>query len=169
MINSTELAGRVVAELTARGLTLATAESLTGGLIAAAITDVPGASAVLRGSVVAYATDVKAGVLGVDAELLRRVGAVDPDVAVAMAWGAASLLDADMAVACTGVAGPDSQDGHGPGTVFVAACGRDVAAVEQLDLVGDRQQIRAATVVAALSLVLTMVATHDTHDTHGSD
>ena len=150
-------AREVVEALAARGLTVATAESLTGGLIVGALTAVPGASAVVRGGVVAYATDVKVSTLGVDAALVARVGAVDPDVAAQMAVGVASLLGADLAVACTGVAGPDPQDGHAPGEVYVAVWSKGESVVERLDLAGTRDQVRAATVDRALALLLRIV------------
>jgi PncC family amidohydrolase len=118
-----EAAAALVRALVQQGRTLAVAESLTGGLVAATIVAVPGASAALRGGVVAYATEVKASVLGVDAGLLARVGAVDPDVADAMAAGVARLLGADYGVATTGVAGPDPQDGHPVGEVWISVCG----------------------------------------------
>ncbi|WP_088285161.1 CinA family protein [Kineosporia sp. A_224] len=159
------LAREVVTTLTARGLTLATAESLTGGLLAARVVDVPGASAVLRGGVVAYATDLKHLLLGVDADLLAARGAVDPDVAAAMALGVRERLGADVGVATTGVAGPDPQDGHAAGTVFVAvslspalaAGGAGGGRVVPLLLAGDRTAIRTATVAEALGLVLASV------------
>src|SRR6476646_10184208 len=110
----------LIAVLGRRGLTVASAESLTGGLVCAALTDVPGASAVVRGSVVAYATELKAQVLGVDPELLASGGAVQAEVARQMATGVCRVLGADIGVATTGVAGPDPQDGHPVGTVFVA-------------------------------------------------
>lgn len=146
-------AASVVALLRELGLRVATAESLTGGLVCAALTDVPGSSAVVRGGVVSYATDVKASVLGVDAGLLRARGAVDADVAVAMAEGVRSLLGADLAVATTGVAGPDPADGQPVGTVFVAVAGPGGTAVERHALSGDRAAVRSASVAAALDLV----------------
>ncbi|MBI4940782.1 MAG: nicotinamide-nucleotide amidohydrolase family protein [Actinobacteria bacterium] len=159
------LAREVVTTLTARGLTLATAESLTGGLLAARVVDVPGASAVLRGGVVAYATDLKHRLLGVDADLLAARGAVDPDVAAAMAHGVRERLGADVGVATTGVAGPDPQDGHPAGTVFVAvslapalaARGGGAGRVVPLLLAGDRAAVRTATVAQALGLVVALV------------
>ncbi len=114
------IAAGLVAALTARSLTIATAESLTGGLVCAALTEVPGASAVVRGGVVAYATDLKAVVLGVDPDLLAAGGAVQEEVARQMALGVCRLLGAAVGVATTGVAGPDPQDGRPVGTVFVA-------------------------------------------------
>lgn len=109
--------------LTERGETLAVAESLTGGLVAADITSVPGASRVFRGSVTSYATELKRDVLGVDGTLLAERGAVDPEVALQMAMGVRRVLGADWGIATTGVAGPDEQDGQPVGTVFVAVAG----------------------------------------------
>ncbi|WP_396134545.1 CinA family protein [Cellulomonas sp. ATA003] len=108
-------AAALVAALAAHGRSVAVAESLTGGMVTAAVVDVPGASRVLRGGVVAYATDLKAQLLGVDRALLARVGAVDPGVAGEMAQGVRARLGADVGLATTGVAGPDPQDGHAPG------------------------------------------------------
>lgn len=147
------LAADVVHRLVAAGLTVGTAESLTGGLVCAALTGVPGASAVVRGGVVAYASDVKAGVLGVDEGLLEREGAVCAPVASALAEGVRRLLPSAVGVATTGVAGPDPADGREVGTVFVAASGPWGILVEQHALTGDRQRIRAASVHAALTLL----------------
>ena len=148
------LAARIVSVATSRGLTVAVAESLTGGAVCAAIVSVPGASAVLRGGVVSYATDLKSSLLGVDAALLAGRGAVDPDVALAMAVGARRVCGADIGVSTTGVAGPVGQDGHLPGEVFVAVAGPAVTAVEALSLPGTRDAVRAAAVDAALTAVL---------------
>ncbi|MFB9800598.1 CinA family protein, partial [Streptomonospora salina] len=136
------------------GATLATAESLTGGLISAAVTGVPGASAVYRGGAVAYATDLKARLLDVPRDLLAERGAVDPDVAGAMAEGARHRMAADYGLAVTGVAGPDPQDGRSAGTVFAAVSGpRGGARVSGLSFSGDRARIRARTVEQALRLL----------------
>ncbi|HET9658455.1 MAG TPA: CinA family protein [Kineosporiaceae bacterium] len=143
----------MIAGLTAAGQTLAVAESLTGGLLAARLVDVPGASAVLRGGVVAYATDLKHRLLGVDPDLLAARGAVDPEVAAQMATGVLARLGADWGLATTGVAGPDPQDGKAPGTVYVAVAGPG-AQVRALHLPGDRPRIRDATVAAALELLV---------------
>ncbi|KSW29122.1 CinA family protein [Cellulomonas sp. B6] len=137
------------------GCTLAVAESLTGGLVVAGVVDVPGASSVLRGGVVAYATDLKARLLGVDETLLAQRGAVDPGVALAMADGARAALGADVGLATTGVAGPDPQDGHPPGTVHVAVVGPDVREVRTLAIEGDRRQVRESSVRAVLALACT--------------
>lgn len=143
----------LVRALGERGLTVATAESLTGGLVCATLTDVPGASAVVRGAVVSYATDVKATVLGVDPALLARAGAVDGEVAAAMAAGVRHLLGADLGVATTGVAGPDPVDGQPVGTVYVAVAGPSGTRVEQHAFDGDRAGIRRASVESALRLL----------------
>ena len=143
----------VVSALRARHLTIATAESLTGGLLCAALTDVPGASSVVRGGVVSYATDLKAALLGVDAELLHAKGAVDAEVARQMAQGVRRLTGSDVGVSTTGVAGPDPQDGQPVGTVHVAVAGPGSIEVSSLLLSGDRAEIRRATVDHALRMV----------------
>ena len=136
-----------------RALTAATAESLTGGLVSAAMTAVPGASAVFRGGVVAYATDSKASVLGVPAEVLAEHGPVAEETAAMMARSACTLFGADVGISTTGVAGPDSLAGQPPGLVFVAAALRSGRVlVRQPDCRGDRPAIRAAAVRAALAL-----------------
>ena len=117
------LAAELVARLTDAGRTVAVAESLTGGLVLATLVSVPGASAVVRGGVVAYMTDVKTSVLGVDHDLLDLEGAVHPEVARQMARGVVALVGADYGVATTGVAGPDPQDGRPVGEVHVAVVG----------------------------------------------
>jgi nicotinamide-nucleotide amidase len=149
------VAAAVLAALEARGETLATAESLTGGLIGATLTSVPGASLSYRGGVVSYATDLKATLLGVPHELLAADGPVAPTTAEAMAHGVALRCSADWGLAVTGVAGPDSQDGHPVGEVYVGvwSMAGDSGQVERLALSGDRQAIREATVTAALSLL----------------
>jgi nicotinamide-nucleotide amidase len=152
--NGRALAGEVIDLLKARGGTIAVAESLTGGLLAAALTAIPGASVAVRGGVVAYATDLKAALLGVPATLLDRHGAVHPDVARAMADGVRSRLSASVGAATTGVAGPDPQDGQPVGTVYVAVSSNVGTTVRSLALSGDRHQIREATVEQVLSLLI---------------
>lgn len=149
-----ELAAEVVAALGARGLTVGSAESLTGGLVGAALTSVAGSSAVYRGGIVAYATDLKHSLLDVDAGELGRDGAVAATTAAAMAAGVRARTGAHVGVATTGVAGPTSQEGHAPGTVYVALADRAGVVVRELALPGDRDAVRAATVVAVLALVL---------------
>ncbi|MGA4846349.1 CinA family protein [Streptomyces sp. G5(2025)] len=163
-------ASRLLRLLAARGETLAVAESLTGGLVAAEITAAPGASAVFRGSVTAYATDVKRDVLGVEGTLLDERGAVDPEVARQMAIGVRKALGADWGIATTGVAGPTSQDGKPVGTVFVAVAGPGMdgmrgyadggaeGKVTALRLNGDRSEIRRESVRSVLTLLLKQLA-----------
>lgn len=150
---------RLHAALRAAGATVATAESLTGGLLGAALTDPAGSSAGYRGGVVAYATDLKSTLLGVDAAVVTRHGAVHPEVALAMARGVRDRLASTYGVATTGVAGPDPQDGRPPGTVFVAVSGPGGDRVRELDLAGrDRPGVRAATVAGALDLLAAALA-----------
>jgi nicotinamide-nucleotide amidase len=156
-----ELPERVVGLLREAGLTVATAESLTAGLVSARLADVPGASDVLRGGVVSYATAVKSSVLGVPADLLERTGPVHRAVAEAMAAGAARLLGADVGVATTGVAGPGPHDGHPAGTVVVAVCGPAGLAAEVLRLPGDRAAVREGAVRGALDLLTRVLEERD--------
>ena len=156
-------AADVLDALRERGMTLAVAESLTGGALAAAIVEVPGASEVLNGAVVAYATPVKSSVLGVDPELLAARGPVDPEVARQMAAGARTALavdgrPADAGVATTGVAGPTVQGGQPVGTVHIGVSVGDRVLSRRFMLPGDREAIRAATVEAALALLLETVS-----------
>lgn len=147
------LAREAVEALAAAGLTVGTAESLTGGLLCAALVDVPGASAVVRGGVIAYAADLKTSVLGVDADLVADVGTVHPQVAAQLARGARTVLDCDIALATTGVAGPDSLDGHPVGTVHLALADASGVLVQECRLAGTRSQIREATVARALDML----------------
>lgn len=148
------MAARLVELLAERGESLAAAESLTGGLVAAECTAAPGASRVFRGSITAYATDVKRQLLGVDGELLAERGAVDAEVARQMAAGVREALGADWGVATTGVAGPETQDGHPVGTVHVAVAGPyEAASAKELGLKGDRVAIRRESVTEALRMV----------------
>jgi len=149
-----ELATEVIRLLTLAGRTVATAESLTGGLVAAALTDVPGSSNAFRGGVVAYATELKAGLLGVDAGLLAAHGPVYPPVAVAMADGVRDRLDATIGLATTGVAGPGPQDGHPAGTVHIAVSLAGDAVVRTMALPGNRDEVRRLAVEGVLGLLL---------------
>ncbi|MEU7046514.1 nicotinamide-nucleotide amidohydrolase family protein [Streptomyces varsoviensis] len=163
-------AAEALRTLAERDETVAAAESLTGGLVAAELTAVPGASRAFMGSVTAYATEVKAAVLGVDAGLLSARGAVDGEVARQMADGVRGALGADWGVATTGVAGPEPQDGQPVGTVFVAVVGPGGAgAVQELALNGDRAGIRAESVRMALEVLLSeLIENARTQDTeHG--
>ncbi|MEJ2855828.1 MULTISPECIES: CinA family protein [unclassified Saccharothrix] len=144
----------VVNALKARGETVATAESLTGGLVTAEITTVPGASAVLRGGLVVYATDLKAALAGVDAALLAAHGAVHPEVARQLAEGARTRCGSTWGLGLTGVAGPDPQDGVEAGTVHIGLSGPSGSSVETITVGGDRHEVRSASVIAALDLLL---------------
>jgi len=146
----------LLAALRARGETLAVAESLTGGLLAATIVDVPGASRVFRGGLVVYATELKATLAGVPADLLAERGPVDPDVAAHLARGARERCGASWGLSTTGVAGPEPQGGAPVGTVFVAVSG-PVNQVRAPVLHGSRTQIRAGAVAAALDLLASVL------------
>ena len=145
-------ARQLVTELTRRGQTVATSESLTAGLLSAMIAGVPGASAVLRGGLIVYATDLKAGLAGVRADTLERFGPVAAGTAEELAVGAAMRCGATYGMSLTGVAGPDPQDGKAPGTVFCglarALAGQAVedagfdTKVVGMSLQGDRWDIR---------------------------
>ena len=142
----------------AHGLTIATAESCTGGLVAARLTSVPGSSDVVLGGVVAYANEVKEHELGVPAALIEAHGAVSAEVAAAMAHGARARLGAGVAVAVTGVAGPDGGTPDKPvGLVYVHAEGPDGGLGRELSFPGDRDSIRARSVVVALHVVRTLL------------
>lgn len=155
------LAGEVHAALLAGDATLAVAESLTGGALGAALTSVPGVSATFRGGVIAYATELKSSLLGVDAGLLARVGAVDARVAHEMAQGVRDRLSATYGLATTGVAGPDPQDGHPPGEVHLALAGPAGVVGVSLALAGDRAQVRSEAVRRALALARDRLGTPD--------
>jgi nicotinamide-nucleotide amidase len=149
-----DLATQILDRLRAAGHTVAVAESLTGGLVAAALTDVPGSSAAFRGGMVTYATELKASLLGVDAMMLARHGAVYPPVAKAMAEGVRTRLGATYGVATTGVAGPEPADGQPVGTAHIAVSAADDTVVRTIVLTGDRHVIRRLTVEHALGLLL---------------
>lgn len=145
-------AGRLLEGLAARGWSLGAAESLTGGLLAATVVAVPGASQVFHGSVVAYDPGVKVDVLGVPADLVERVGTVDEAVAAQMAIGARRVLGVDVALATTGVAGPGPSEGHPAGTVWLACATPTGVTTRLLALAGERPQVRSGAVLAALVL-----------------
>jgi PncC family amidohydrolase len=150
-----ELAGRVLDACGARGLTLATAESCTGGLVAHLLTEVPGSSAVVRGGVVAYADPVKRAMLGVPAAVLASHGAVSAQVALAMADGVRGRLGVDIGVSVTGIAGPDGGSAAKPvGLVYVAVAGPEGSEVERHQWPGDRSANKRESARAALELVL---------------
>ena len=153
------LAAMVLDLCRARGLTLATAESCTGGLVAAQLTSVPGSSDVFLGGVVAYSNEVKARELGVPEATLERFGAVSEEAAEAMAAGARERLGADVAVSVTGVAGPGGGTPEKPvGLVFLHAQGPEGSLAPRLDFPGDREAIRGRATAAALHLVRTLLS-----------
>jgi len=157
--DSRDAATRLIAELTRLGMTIAVAESLTGGLVVAELVGVPGASAVVRGGVVAYATELKSTLLGVDAELLAARSPVDPEVARQMAEGVRRRLGsdgrpADIGLATTGVAGPERQGGHPVGEVWLGLAMDGMVEARGLTLGGDRASIRTATVSESLMFVM---------------
>ncbi|MBI5161029.1 MAG: CinA family protein [Micrococcales bacterium] len=148
----------LVEALRSRGLTIAVAESLTGGQVVAALVDVPGASAVLHGGIVAYATPLKRDLVGVDARLLAEHGAVHPEVARQLADRVRSALAVDgraarVGIGTTGVAGPDPQDGVAAGTAFVAVAVDEAILVREVHEEGARDAVRAAATRAALALL----------------
>jgi nicotinamide-nucleotide amidase len=154
MINLHRSAEAAVRKATERGLTVATAESLTAGMIAAVLADNPGASAMLKGGVVAYQNSVKADVLGVPKDLLAEKGSVDGQVAAAMASGARTACGADIGVSATGVAGPGAHDGQPVGTVYIGIATAQGASASAHEFSGSRAEIRAQACSAALDRLL---------------
>ncbi|MBY6060863.1 CinA family protein [Microbacterium esteraromaticum] len=156
------VAAELLTLLAERGWRLGVAESLTGGAVSAELVTVPGASAVLNGAVVAYATPVKQTLLGVDAKLLEQHGPVHPEVAEQMAYGVRRAVAVDgrateVGVSTTGIAGPDSPDGQPVGTVHVGVVTPVVRLVRSFVFAGDRSQIRAQARDAALAAALEAV------------
>jgi nicotinamide-nucleotide amidase len=148
------LAAQVHELLLARGETVATAESITAGLVGAELTTIAGSSTTYRGGVIVYATDLKASLAGVSLPLLAERGAVDPDVAAELAAGARDRLGATWGLGLTGVAGPDPQDGRAVGTLFVGLAGpAGSSEVVSLHLDGDRAMVRSSAVEVALTLL----------------
>lgn len=148
-----DLAQSVITQLQQRGELLSCAESLTGGLLVGALVDVPGTSKVLAGGVVAYSAAAKQKALGVNEELMKQRGTVDPEVAQEMARGARIEFDADWGLATTGVAGPGSFEGKPQGLVYLGISGPGGDRAVKLNLAGDRVEVRARSVAAALELI----------------
>lgn len=148
-----DVAADCLRRLRDRGETLSAAESLTAGLLTSALASLPGSSSVLRGGMTAYATDVKVSVLGVDQDLVDRHGVVSAECVEQMAVRCRHVFGSSWALSTTGVAGPDSQEGHRVGTVFVAVAEAGGATVRRLELEGSRQQIREAAASAAMALL----------------
>ena len=154
MSNLHRLAGQAVQQALESGQTVATAESLTAGMVSAVLADTPGASGMLQGGVVAYQNSVKDAVLHVPADLLARAGSVDPDVARAMAAGARTVLGADVGISTTGVAGPDAHDGKPVGRVYIGIATVAGTAAFEYSFTGSRPDIRAGACAAALERLL---------------
>ena len=149
-------AAALVALLKRKGLTVSTAESCTGGLVASSIVDVPGASAVFPGGAVTYAASVKTALLGVPADLIRERGVVSSDVAAAMAKGAQKRFGTDLAVSVTGVAGPDGGTPETPvGCVYIGVAIKERTVTFREDIPGDREQIRRGAAERAIRRCLT--------------
>jgi nicotinamide-nucleotide amidase len=146
-----ELLKRIHLFLRAGASTVATAESLTGGRLAVAFTDTPGASETFLGGVVTYATELKASVLDVDSRIIDEQGVVSAECARAMASGVRALTGATFGVSTTGVAGPTEQEGKEPGTVYVGIAGPGLLEALELDLDGDRGEIQEGAVREALT------------------
>ncbi len=144
----------LVTTAVAKKLTVGTAESLTAGMVAAVLAQVPGASAVLQGGVIAYQNKVKEKLLGVSPVLLTRNGAVDPHVASEMALGACAAVGARVGISTTGVAGPEPHQGKPVGQVFVGVALDGVARAREFHFVGDRESIRNQATEAALMMLL---------------
>lgn len=151
-------AERVIDLARRAGVTIATAESLTGGLVCDALVAIPGASAVVKGGIVAYDEEVKHSALGVSKALLAREGTVSHAVASAMARGARGALGADVAVATTGAAGPEPHGGQPPGTVVIAVVGPRGDRVTTLYFEGDRAAVRHQAVAAAIDHLARLVS-----------
>lgn len=148
---------RLHAMLRAGGRTVATAESLTGGALAARLTDVPGASITFLGGVVSYATELKVTLLGVPEEVVTEAGVVSAECAEAMAAGIRRITGATYALATTGVAGPDTQEGKPAGTVYLGIATPGETTSVRLALDGDRRQIRDATCALAIAELVDVV------------
>ncbi len=149
-----ELASSLIKKLQEKNLTLAVAESLTGGLVAASLTEIPGASKVFKGSITAYSDEIKINVLNVNKELITNFTSISEQVALEMAINVRKTMKSDIGISTTGVAGPEKSSGFAPGLVFVAISNGDHNMCQKLEITGDRTQIRNQTVQAILQLTL---------------
>ena len=155
MVN--DLAYELIQELGQLNLTISVAESLTGGLVAASLTQIPGASAVFKGGIIAYRDETKEQVLKVDPALITKFTSISEPVAQSMATNIREIMNTDIGIATTGVAGPDKSEGFAPGIVFVAISIGDHNICQKLELVGDRTQIRDQSVNEIFKLTLSQV------------
>jgi nicotinamide-nucleotide amidase len=152
-----DLAYEIIQKLGQRHLTISVAESLTGGLVAASLTQIPGASVVFKGGIIAYGDEIKQQVLKVDSALITKFTSISEPVAQSMATNIREIMNTDIGIATTGVAGPDKSDGFAPGIVFVAISIGDHKICQKLELVGDRTQIRDQSVNEIFKLTLSQL------------
>jgi len=151
---ASELASSLIKKLQEKNLTLAAAESLTGGLVAASLTEIPGASKVFKGSITAYSDEIKQNVLNVKSEIITNFTSISEQVALAMAINVRKIMKSDIGISTTGVAGPEKSAGFAPGLVFVALSIGDHNMCQKLEITGDRSKIRNQTVHEILQLTL---------------
>jgi nicotinamide-nucleotide amidase len=149
-----ELASRLIKKLEEKNLTIAVAESLTGGLIAASLTEIPGASKVFKGSITAYVDEIKQNVLNVKEETITNFTSISEQVALEMAINVRKTMKSDIGISTTGIAGPEKSAGFAPGLVFVAISIGDHNMCQKLEITGDRSKIRNQTVQELLQLTL---------------
>jgi len=149
-----ELASSLIKKLQENNLTIAVAESLTGGLVAASLTEIPGASKVFKGSITAYADEIKQNILNVKDETITNFTSISEQVALEMAINVRTIMKSDIGISTTGVAGPEKSAGFAPGLVFVAISIGDHNMCQKLEITGDRSKIRNQTVQEILQLTL---------------
>ena len=149
-----ELASSLIKKLQENNLTIAVAESLTGGLVAASLTEIPGASKVFKGSITAYADEIKQNILEVNEETILKFTSISEQVALEMAINVRTIMKSDIGISTTGVAGPEKSAGFAPGLVFVAISIGDHNMCQKLEITGDRSKIRNQTVQEILQLTL---------------
>jgi nicotinamide-nucleotide amidase len=149
-----ELASSLIKKLQEKNLTIAVAESLTGGLVAASLTEIPGASKVFKGSITAYVDEIKQNVLEVNEETILKFTSISEQVALEMAINVRKIMESDIGISTTGVAGPEKSAGFAPGLVFVAISIGDHNMCQKLEITGDRSKIRNQTVHEIFQLTL---------------
>ena len=149
-----ELASSLIKKLQENNLTIAVAESLTGGLVAASLTEIPGASKVFKGSITAYSDEIKQNVLNVNKDTITKFTSISEQVALEMAINVRTIMKSDIGISTTGVAGPEKSAGFAPGLVFVAISIGDHNMCQKLEITGDRSKIRNQTVHEILQLTL---------------
>jgi nicotinamide-nucleotide amidase len=155
---TTTLSTTIVESLKSKGETLSIAESLTGGALTSEIVSVPGASHILKGSIVAYSVEIKVHELSVSQEIIDKVGVVSEEVALAMADGVKARMNSTWSIASTGVAGPGPHHGIPAGTVWLAIVGPDTRETVKLALEGDRERVRRGAVESALGVFARILA-----------